>query len=89
MSLPTTTQSLSGNDGNCQRCGENRGENPGENQGREILTSRRAKSTKTAPPRDNIDPYQPSIESYMTTTTGKLQTCYSNLTKASLHCYNL
>ena len=89
MSLPTTTQSLSDSDGNCQRCGENRGENPGENQPREILTSRRAKSTKTAPPRDNIDPYQPSIESYMTTTTGNLQTCYSNLTKASLYCYNL
>ena len=80
MSLPTTSRSLS--DSDCPRCGEH--------QPRETLPSRRAKCTKTASPREcYIDPYQPSIETFMRTTTGNSQTCYSNLTKASLYCYNL
>ena len=74
--LPPTTRSLSAlSDCRCVR---------------EYMASRKAKP-KTVPPRDSIAPNQPSIDSFMraTTTTGNSQRCYSNLTKASLYCYNL
>ena len=52
----------------CPRCGEH--------QPRETLP-RRPKSSKTTSTRDcSIDPYQPTIETFMRT-TGNSQTCYS------------